>query len=73
MPIFRSTTYPRTINLTNIHFTPEEQKLLHLGLQYSLQKPTAASWTNLVIETESAIRPLGDKLQGSFRIIAAKN
>jgi hypothetical protein len=27
---------PQDHNLTNIQFTPEEQKLLDLGLQYSL-------------------------------------
>jgi hypothetical protein len=31
------TTYPRTINLTSIKFTEEEQKLLDLGLQYNMQ------------------------------------
>jgi hypothetical protein len=68
----QQTTYPRTINLTKIQFTPEEQKLLDLGLQYSLQKPSAASWTNLVIETEHAIGLLDDKLQGPFHIMADK-
>jgi hypothetical protein len=56
------TAYPRTINLTIIHFTPEEHNLLNLGLQYSLQKPTDSSWKNLIIETERAIRLLDDKL-----------
>ena len=34
------TSFPRIINLTDIHFTDEEQKLLDLGLQYSMEKPT---------------------------------
>jgi hypothetical protein len=34
----RQQTYPRTINLTNIQFTNEEQTILDLGLQYSLQR-----------------------------------
>jgi len=55
-----------------MHFTDEEQKLLDLGLQYSMQKPTKTTWENLVIETERAIKLLDDKLQNPFRIIAAK-
>ena len=43
-------TYPRTVNLTNIHFTSEEKALLDLGLQYSLQKPPTTTWTNLTLE-----------------------
>jgi len=64
--------YPRTINLTSIQFTGEEQKLLDLGLQYNIQKPLKATWTNLVLETERAIRLLDIKLQDPLRIIAAK-
>ena len=66
------TSYPRTINLTDMHFTDEVQKLLELGLQYSMQKPTKTTWENLVIETERAIKLLDDRLQNPFRIIAAK-
>ena len=66
------TSYPRTINLTDIHFTDEEQKLLDLGLQYSMQKPTKTAWENLVIETARAIKLLDGKSQNPFRIIAAK-
>ena len=62
----------RTISLTDIHFTDEEQKLLDLGLQYSMEKPAKAAWENLVIETERAIRLLDDKLQNPFRIMATK-
>jgi len=31
--------YQRTINLTNIRFTKEEQTVLDYGLKYSLEKP----------------------------------
>jgi len=41
--------HPRTVNLTNIHFTKEEMELLDMGLQYSLQKPSTTTWTNLAI------------------------
>jgi hypothetical protein len=40
------TTYPRTINLINIHFNPEEHNLLNLGLQYSLSLRTAPGKTS---------------------------
>ena len=68
----KTSTYPRTINLTNIRFTAEEQALLDLGLQYNMQKPTASTWTNLALETERAIRLLDIKFQQSYRTIAAK-
>jgi len=38
------TSFPCTINLTDIHLTDEEWKLLDLGLQYSMEKPTKATW-----------------------------
>jgi hypothetical protein len=68
----KAATYSRTINLTNIQFTTEEQALLHLGLQYNLQKPTASTWKNLALETERAIRLLDAKDQQPYRITAAK-
>jgi hypothetical protein len=68
----KAATYPRTINLTNIQFTTEEQALLDLGLQYNLQKPTASTWKNLALETERAIRLLDVKDQQAYRTTAAK-
>jgi hypothetical protein len=50
--------HPRTINLTNITFTREERALLDLGLQYNIQQPLKKYWTNLILETEKAIRLL---------------
>ena len=50
----------------------EEQKLLDLGLQYSLEKPTKASWEHPFMETERAVKLLDEKLQNPFRILAAK-
>jgi hypothetical protein len=64
--------YPRTVNLTDIKFTKEEQQLLDLGPQYNFQKPASSTWENIILETERAIRLLQDKLQDSFRIITAK-
>ena len=64
--------YPRTVNLTDIIFTKEEQELLDLGAQYSIQQPFRKYWTNLIIETERAIRLLDAKIQDAFRLMAAK-
>jgi hypothetical protein len=69
----RQQTYPRTVNLTNIQFTKEEQATLDLGLQYSLQKSSASSWTTLALETERTIKLLDNKIQDSFRILAFKH
>jgi hypothetical protein len=48
--------YPRTVNLTNVAFTKEELELLDLGMQFNIQQPLNSYWTNLIIETEQAIR-----------------
>jgi predicted CoA-binding protein len=64
--------YPCTVNLTNITFTKEEQALLDLGLQHNIQKPLKKYWTNLILETEKALRLLETKEQNAFRIMAAK-
>jgi len=49
--------YPSTVSLTSITFTKEEQELLDLGTQHSIQ-PIEAYRTNLILETEHAIRLL---------------
>ena len=64
--------HPRTINLTNINFTHEEWSLFNKGLQHSLEKPLDKYWTDLIMETEQAIRLLEPKIQSPFRILAAK-
>jgi hypothetical protein len=56
----RQAFYPRTVNLTDIIFTKEEQELLDLGAQHSIQQPLKTYWNNLNInlnlETELANR-----------------
>jgi hypothetical protein len=64
--------FPRTVNLTEIKFTKEEQALLDLGLQHSIQMPIEKYWTNLILETEKAISLLETKEQHAFRIMATK-
>jgi hypothetical protein len=64
--------YQRTINLTNIKITKEEQKILDHGLQYRLEKRIKTYWMNLIIETERAIKLLDNRTQSAFRILACK-
>ena len=64
--------YSRTVNLTNIRFSQEELALLNNGLQYSIEKHLKKYWTDLIMETEQAIRMLDIKMQAPFRILATK-
>ena len=64
--------YPRTVNLTDISFTKEEQELLDLGAQHSIQQPLKRYWNNLIVETERAIRLLDTRVQDAFRLMATK-
>ena len=50
----------------------EGTDLLYNGLQYSIETPLKKYKTDLIIETEQAIRLLDNKLQAHFRILAAK-
>jgi hypothetical protein len=45
---------------------------LNNGLQYSIEKPPDKYWTELIMETEQAIRKLDIKMQALFRILATK-
>jgi hypothetical protein len=64
--------YPRTINLTKIKFTKEEQTLLNYGLQHRRGKPLKTYWMNLIIEIERVIKLLDVNIQNAFRIMATK-
>ena len=64
--------YTRIKNLTNIELNTEEIQLLEYGLNYSIEKPVATYVTNLAAETEQAIRLLDEKLQNTYRFLAAK-
>jgi len=64
--------YQRTVNLTNINFTTEEQKLLEQGTQYCIPQPTKTQWTTLILETEQAIKLLDPKIQDAYRFMTAK-
>jgi len=64
--------YQRTVNLMNITFTTEEQKLLDQGTQYGIPQPTETQWTTLVLKTEQAIKLLDPKIQDAYRFMTAK-
>jgi len=64
--------YTTTVNLTNIRFFQEEFALLNNGLQYSIKNPLRKYWTDLIMETEQAVRMLDSKMQAPFRILATK-
>ena len=53
--------YPRVQNFTEIIFTKEELKLLHLGFHYIIEKPLTTYFGGPVIEAENAIKLLDDK------------
>jgi len=64
--------YPRTVNLTKIKFNLEEMSLLNRGLQHSIEKPQEKYLTDLIMETEQAIRMLEPKMQSAYRILATR-
>jgi ribosomal protein L37AE/L43A len=64
--------YRRKVNLNKIKFTHEEMSLLNNGLKHSIEKPLEKYWTDLVMETEQAIRMLEPKMQSPYRILATR-
>jgi len=64
--------YTRTVKLTKIKFNQEEMSLLNKGLQHSIEEPLEKYWTDLIMETEQAIRILEPKMQSTHRILATK-
>ena len=41
-------------------------------MQYNLQQTGKNNWTNLIVETEQAVRQLEVKMQDAYRILTAK-
>jgi predicted O-linked N-acetylglucosamine transferase (SPINDLY family) len=64
--------HPRVRYLTSIQFDDEELRLLKNGLNYSIEKPKASYFTNLIAETERAIKLLDVKMQNTYRFLATK-
>jgi hypothetical protein len=63
---------PKVINLSNVHFTKEQTRLLSLGLNYAIEKEPKRYINELIVETEVAIRQIDPKLQNVYRHLAAK-
>ena len=53
--------YTRIKNLTNKILNKEEIELLHYRLQHSIERPITTYLSNLIIETERAIKLLDTK------------
>jgi predicted metal-dependent hydrolase len=64
--------YPRTVYLTNVKFNHEELSLLNKNLQHNIEKPIGKYWTDLIMETELAIRKLDTKMQATYRKVASR-
>jgi len=64
--------YQHTVNLMNINFTTEEQKLLDQWMQYCIPQPTETQWTTLILETGLAIKLLDPKFQDPYCFMIAK-
>jgi hypothetical protein len=62
--------YPRINNLTNITFDKEETRMLKYGLIYCIERPVKAYFTNLLAETERAIKLPDGKMQNAYRFLA---
>ena len=62
----------RTINLTHMSFTTEEQELLNQGMQYCIQRSNETQWKTLILETEQTIRLLEPTIQDAYRIMTAR-
>jgi hypothetical protein len=65
--------YASTVNLSYINFTQEETTLLNKGLQHSIEKPIDRYWTELIIETEQAIRTLDTNTQIQWEFCQPQN
>jgi hypothetical protein len=64
--------YPRTVNITNMKLTHEEISVLNKGLQDSIEKAIGKYRTDLIMETELAIRKLDIKIQAAYGILASR-
>ena len=62
----------RLINLTNIKFTKEQIQTLSLGPNCAIEQELKQYISELIIDTESAIRHLEPQIQNAYRYLAAK-
>jgi hypothetical protein len=66
------TFQPNVINLSNKKISREQLNTLSRGPNYAVEKEPKTYLTNLIIETEQAIRHLEPRVQDAYRHIAAK-
>jgi hypothetical protein len=64
--------YTHVKNLTTITFNKAEMQLLRYGLNHCIERPATTYATNLMAETERAIRLLDAKMQNTYRIMATR-
>ena len=62
----------RVINLTNIKLTHEQLHTLSFGPNFAIEKAPEKIINELIIDTETAIKKLEPKQQGTYRYLAAK-
>ena len=62
----------KVINLSNTHFTKEQINILSLGPNYAIEKEPKKYISELIVDTEVAIRQLEPKFQNTYRYLAAK-
>lgn len=60
------TFYLPTINLTQIKFDQEEEKLISLVIDYAIEKPVSCNIKQLINEIKHAIRQLDEHLSNEY-------
>jgi hypothetical protein len=68
----KTTILPANKNLTNNQFTKEEIEIIDYELQHSIERPLTSYLTNLLTETERAIKLPDTKLHNTYRFMASK-
>jgi len=66
------TFHSRLVNLTKTKFTKEQINTLTLGFNYAVEKDPKCFISDLIIDTENAIRHLDTKIQNTFRDLVTK-
>jgi hypothetical protein len=66
------TSNSRVINLSKVKFTGEHINTLALGPNYAIEKDPQQYLSDLIIDTENAIRQLDPKMYDTYRYLATK-
>jgi len=62
----------RIVKLTIIKLTQEQKETLSLGPKHAIEKETKYYISDLIIDTENAIRKLEHMMQNTYRYLAKK-